>query len=68
MMTTTTEKLWHEIRNLPRQDFSILLKRMEDDYYLDWDMEIEHDLKIGKLDKLLQSVKTEIQQGHTTAL
>ena len=68
MMTTTTEKLWHEIRKLSRQDFSVLLKRMEDDYYLDWDMEIEHDLKTGKLDKLLQSVKTEIQQGHTTAL
>ena len=67
-MTITTEKLWHEIRKLPRQDFSILLKKMEDDYYTDWDTQIENDLKTGKLDKLLQSVRTEIQQGHTKAL
>jgi len=64
----TIEQIENAILNLSETDFTKLRNWLLDLDYLQWDQQLEQDIKEGKLDTLAQEALAEFEAGDYEAI
>lgn len=65
---TTQREIADALSCLPTQERWDLLHRFSEELWVDWDRQIESDLKAGQLDGLLAEARADIAAGRTRPL
>jgi hypothetical protein len=65
---TTVQDIEKAIRQLSNDELAQLKKRLADYEWEQWDKQLEHDVKAGRLDALAQEALQDLRDGKTTDL
>jgi hypothetical protein len=65
---TTVQDIERAIRQLSHEELAQLKQRIADYEWEQWDKQLEHDVKAGRLDALAREALQDLREGKTTKL